>query len=149
MRAEFAGLNRPAQLLRQASNKLLVKRHRDFRARSAAVGRPVSFPGAGEQSKLAALITMYSDRELILSKKLSICPPGKDAKGSSEWIDNFLPPDLEGQKYTCDLELLAKAKGFCFAGMAVETSTGFLSTTLGSPTPPSFSPATTPWAMKK
>jgi hypothetical protein len=61
------------------------------------------------------LITMYSDKELILSEKLDVCPPGKDPKISSEWIDNFLPLDWEGQQYTCDLELLAKAKGFCFA----------------------------------
>jgi len=62
------------------------------------------------------LIAMYSDRELVLSQNLDICPPGKDPKKSSEWIDNFLPLDWEGQKYTCDLELLANAKGFCFAG---------------------------------
>ena len=61
------------------------------------------------------LIKMYSDRELILSENLDICPPGKDPIKSSERINNFLPLDLEGQKYTCDLELLAKAKGFCFA----------------------------------
>lgn len=62
------------------------------------------------------LIAMYADRELVLSQNLSICAPGKDPEKSSEWIDDFLPLDLEGQKYTCDLELLANAKGFCFAG---------------------------------
>lgn len=61
------------------------------------------------------LITMYAETELILSEGLSICPPGKDPKKIREWIGNFLPLDMEGQKYTCDLELLAKAKGFCFA----------------------------------
>jgi hypothetical protein len=62
------------------------------------------------------LIKMYSDRQLILSEKLEICLPGKDPRKSRERIDIFLPLDLEGQEYTCDLELLAKAKGFCFAG---------------------------------
>jgi SMI1 / KNR4 family (SUKH-1) len=61
------------------------------------------------------LIAMYADRDLVLSQNFSFCPPGRDPKKSGEWIDNFLPLDLEGQKYTCDLELLAKAKGFCFA----------------------------------
>ena len=62
------------------------------------------------------LIAMYSDRDLVLSQKLNICPPGKDPRKSGEWIDNFLPLNSEGQKHTCDLELLANAKGFCFAG---------------------------------
>ncbi len=61
------------------------------------------------------LIAMYSDAKLILSENVNICAPGKDPKKSSAWIDNFLPLDLESQKHTCDLELLAKAKGFCFA----------------------------------
>lgn len=61
------------------------------------------------------LIRMFSDAQLVLSEKLAICPPGKDPKKFGEWIDNFLPLDLESQQYTCDLALLAKAKGFCFA----------------------------------
>jgi SMI1/KNR4 family protein SUKH-1 len=62
------------------------------------------------------LIAMYADRELVLSQNLNICPPGKDPKKSSECIDDFLPLDSESQKFTCDLELLANSKGFCFAG---------------------------------
>jgi hypothetical protein len=61
------------------------------------------------------LITMYDDRELILSEGFDVCPLGKDPKKSAEWIEDFLPLDLEGQKYTCDLELLPNSKGFCFA----------------------------------
>ena len=30
-------------------------------------------------------------------------------------MEDFLPRDWEGQQYACDLELLANAKGFCFA----------------------------------
>src|SRR5713101_4095192 len=62
------------------------------------------------------LIAMYADRELMLSKNFDICPPGKDPKKSSEWIDGFLPLDCESQNNTCDLVMLANAKGFCFAG---------------------------------
>ncbi len=62
------------------------------------------------------LIAMYADRELVLSKNFDICPPGKDPKKSSEGIDGFLPLDCESQKHTCDLVMLANAKGFCFAG---------------------------------
>jgi hypothetical protein len=62
------------------------------------------------------LIALYSDRELVLSEGFNVCAPGNDPKKSSEWIEDILPLDSEGQKRTCDLELLAKAKGFCFAG---------------------------------
>jgi hypothetical protein len=62
------------------------------------------------------LVSMYADRDLLLAQKFEICPPGKDPKKSSAWIEDFLPLDPEGQKCTCDLELLANAKGFCFAG---------------------------------
>ena len=61
------------------------------------------------------LITMYADKELVLNEEFDICPSGKDPKKSSVWIEDFLPLDCEGQQYTCDLELLANAKGFCFA----------------------------------
>lgn len=61
------------------------------------------------------LIRIYSDAQLILSEEFAIYPQGKDPQKFRNWIDNFLPLDVEGQKYTCDLELLAKAKGFCFA----------------------------------
>jgi hypothetical protein len=61
------------------------------------------------------LITMYADKELVLKEQFDICPSGKDPKKSSVWIEDFLPLDCEGQQHTCDLELLANAKGFCFA----------------------------------
>lgn len=61
------------------------------------------------------LLGLYADKELLLSQQFDVCPPGKDPKKAKEWIENFLPLDSEGQKYTCDLELLAEAKGFCFA----------------------------------
>src|SRR5260370_11386108 len=61
-------------------------------------------------------IAMYADSELVLSQNLNICPAGKDPKKSSGWIDSVLPLDSESQKFTCDLELLVKMKGFCFAG---------------------------------
>jgi hypothetical protein len=61
------------------------------------------------------LMAIYADKELVLNEGFDICPPGKDPKKSSLWIEDFLPLDWEGQQYTCDLELLANAKGFCFA----------------------------------
>jgi hypothetical protein len=61
------------------------------------------------------LLAMYADSELVLSERFDVCPAGKDPKKSGEWIEDFLPLDSEDQKYTCDLELLANSKGFCFA----------------------------------
>jgi hypothetical protein len=61
------------------------------------------------------LFALYADKELVLTEEFDIYPPGKDPKKSSIWIEDFLPLDCEGQLYTCDLELLANAKGFCFA----------------------------------
>jgi hypothetical protein len=36
-------------------------------------------------------------------------------KLSAEWIEAFLPLDLESQKYTVDLGVFGCGKGFCFA----------------------------------
>lgn len=95
------------------------------------------------------LIAMYADRELVLSEDLNICPPGKDPKKSSEWIDNFLPLDSEGQKYTCDLELLANAKGFCFAGDGCGNFYWVPASETRQPDAPVFFACHDPWGNEK
>ena len=95
------------------------------------------------------LIAMYSDKELVLSQDLNIYPPGKDPKKSSEWIDNFLPLDSEGQKYTCDLELLANAKGFCFAGDGCGNFYWVPVSNIRQPDTPVFFACHDPWGNEK
>ena len=75
--------------------------------------------------------------------EFDICPPGKDPRRSGEGINNFLPLDLEGQKHTCDLELLAQAKGFCFAGDGCGNFYWVPVSNIRQSDAPSISPATT------
>jgi len=95
------------------------------------------------------LIAMYADRELVLSQNFSFCPPGKNPKKSSEWIDSFLPLDSESQKYTCDLGLLANAKGFCFAGDGCGNFYWVPVSETGQPDAPVFFACHDPWGNEK
>jgi hypothetical protein len=58
------------------------------------------------------LIQLYEDRQTILAEELEI---SRSANESSEWIEGFLPLDVESQKYTIDLVEQGWGKGFCFA----------------------------------
>lgn len=61
------------------------------------------------------LLTLYENHETILTEKLEIKRPGATGKHSTEWIEAFLPLDLESQKYTVDLSVFGEGEGFCFA----------------------------------
>lgn len=61
------------------------------------------------------LIAFYQDHPTVLMEELEITPPSGDHGSSSEWIEAFLPLDLESQKYTVDLAGQGWGKGFCFA----------------------------------
>lgn len=62
------------------------------------------------------LIALYDDRELILTEEIEIRRPGSSANETgSEWVEAFLPLDLESQKYTVDLVQYGAGRGFCFA----------------------------------
>jgi hypothetical protein len=61
------------------------------------------------------LLTLYDDQQTILSEQIEICRPGGGPEQASEWIEAFLPLDLESQKYACDLPAQGLGKGFCFA----------------------------------
>jgi hypothetical protein len=73
------------------------------------------------------LLTLYDDHQTILTEQIEIRRPDtdpedaaaqKDLAGpelSAEWIEAFLPLDLESQKYTVDLAVFGCGKGFCFA----------------------------------
>jgi hypothetical protein len=73
------------------------------------------------------LLTLYDDHQTILTEQIEIRRPETDpadaaaqedlagAKLSAEWIEAFLPLDLESQKYTVDLAVFGCGQGFCFA----------------------------------
>jgi hypothetical protein len=67
------------------------------------------------------LIALYDDRETILTEQLEIRrPPANpenpaETQNPAEWIEAFLPLDLERQKYAIDLPAQGWGKGLCFA----------------------------------
>jgi hypothetical protein len=66
------------------------------------------------------LIALYNDHPSVLAEQLEIRRPDvdlneADSQDAAEWIEAFLPLDLESQKYTIDLPSQGWGKGFCFA----------------------------------
>jgi hypothetical protein len=67
------------------------------------------------------LISLYDDHQTILSEQIEIRRPAAnpenplEPQNPAEWIEAFLPLDLESQKYTLDLAAQGWSKGFCFA----------------------------------
>jgi hypothetical protein len=67
------------------------------------------------------LLTLYDDHQTILTERLEIRRPDPDPnnftepKNPAEWIEAFLPLDLESQKFAIDLVSQGWGKGFCFA----------------------------------
>jgi hypothetical protein len=67
------------------------------------------------------LIVLYDDHQTILTEQLEIRRPPADPEkpaelqNPAEWIEAFLPLDLESQKYTLNLPDQGWGKGFCFA----------------------------------
>src|SRR5580698_11521821 len=67
------------------------------------------------------LITLYDDHQTVLAEQIEIRRPAAnpenpaELQNPAEWIEAFLPLDLESQKYTLDLAEQGCSKGFCFA----------------------------------
>ena len=67
------------------------------------------------------LLDLYDDRQTILTEQLEIRrPPANpenpaELQNPAEWIEAFLPLDLESQKYALNLPDQGWGKGFCFA----------------------------------
>jgi hypothetical protein len=67
------------------------------------------------------LVTLYEDHPTILAEQIEIRRPAPnpenptEPQNPAEWIEAFLPLDLESQKYALDLPARALGKGFCFA----------------------------------
>ena len=67
------------------------------------------------------LLTLYEDHPTILTEQLEIRRPAAnpenpaEPQNPAEWIEAFLPLDLESQKYALNLPDQGWGKGFCFA----------------------------------
>ena len=61
------------------------------------------------------LLTLYDDHQTLLTERLEIRRPDAPPDAASEWLESFLPMDLESQKLTIDLVAHGWGPGFCFA----------------------------------
>jgi hypothetical protein len=67
------------------------------------------------------LIALYDDHATILTEQIEIRRPAAnpenpaELQNPAEWIEAFLPLDLESQKYAIDLPSQGWGKGFSFA----------------------------------
>lgn len=61
------------------------------------------------------LLTLYRDHPTVLTEQIELRDPHADAKTASEWIEAFLPLDVETQKLTAQALQPNWGKGFCFA----------------------------------
>jgi hypothetical protein len=67
------------------------------------------------------LLTLYEDHATILAEQIEIRRPAPnpenplEPQNPAEWIEAFLPLDLESQKYTINLRAQGWGRGFCFA----------------------------------
>src|SRR5580700_6688410 len=67
------------------------------------------------------LLSLYGDHQTVLTEQIEIRRPAPnpenpaEPQNPAEWIEAFLPLDLESQKYVLDLSAQGWGKGFCFA----------------------------------
>jgi hypothetical protein len=67
------------------------------------------------------LLSLYGDHQTVLTEQIEIRRPTPnpenpaEPQNPAEWIEAFLPLDLESQKYVLDLSAQGWGKGFCFA----------------------------------
>ncbi|MGC1620099.1 MAG: SMI1/KNR4 family protein [Candidatus Acidiferrum sp.] len=122
--AIFVAVFGTRRLLHQFGNRLTPEEHEA--ARDSFRNRLVHpHPEEVEQGIGAILpqrlLTLYDDHQTILTERLEIRRPDPDPnnltepKNPAEWIEAFLPLDLESQKFAIDLKAQGWGKGFCFA----------------------------------
>ncbi|MGB2622912.1 MAG: SMI1/KNR4 family protein [Candidatus Acidiferrum sp.] len=112
------------RLLHQFRNRLTPEEHQA--ARDSFRNRLVHPKAAEVEKGIGALLperllTLYEDHQTILTERLEIQRPGPDPnnftepKNPAEWIEAFLPLDLESQGLAINLQAQGWGKGFCFA----------------------------------
>ncbi|MGB2670845.1 MAG: SMI1/KNR4 family protein [Candidatus Acidiferrum sp.] len=122
--AIFVAVFGTRRLLHQFRNRLTPEEHEA--ARDAFRNRLVH-PHADEvEQGIGAclpqrLLALYDDHQTILTERLEIRRPDPDPnnltepKNPAEWVEAFLPLDLESQEYVINLKTQGWGKGFCFA----------------------------------
>lgn len=120
----FVAVSGARRLLHQFRNRLtpeqLQAARKSFRNRLAHPNSPEVEQGIGAFLP-QRLLDLYDDRQTILTEQLEIRRPHAnpenpaEPQNPAEWIEAFLPLDLESQKYTVDLPARGWGKGFCFA----------------------------------
>jgi hypothetical protein len=109
-------------VIRRSLNRDRVPRTREeFVAAREAFRARLQHPNAAQVEQGMSgflpqrLLALYHDRYTILSEQIEIRRPDSVPEPATEWIEAFLPLDLESQKYACDLPAQGWGKGFCFA----------------------------------
>ncbi|HTQ60481.1 MAG TPA: SMI1/KNR4 family protein [Candidatus Solibacter sp.] len=112
------------RLIHQFRNRLTPEQHQ---AERDSFRNRLVHPHAGQvEQGIGALlpqrlITLYEDHQTILTEQIEIRRPEPDPrnltepKNPAEWIEAFLPLDLESQKLAINLTAQGWGKGFCFA----------------------------------
>jgi len=106
------------RLLHQFRNRMTPEEHQA--ARDAFRNRLVHPNAAAVEEALDAflperLLTLYRDHPTVLTEQIEIRQPGDVSKDASEWIEAFLPLDLETRALTVGALKPEWGKGFCFA----------------------------------
>lgn len=114
----FIAIYGTRRLLHQLRNRLTLEQHQT--ARDAFRNRLIHPQVPEVEQGIGAclpqrLIDLYSDHPTVLAEQLEILRPALDSNDAAEWIEAFLPLDLESQKYTTDLPAQGWGHGFCFA----------------------------------
>jgi len=106
------------RMLHQFRNRLTPEQHQA--ARDSFRNRLIHPQPSEVEQGIGALlpqrlIDLYKDHPTVLVEQFEIRRPDADPKDAAEWIEAFLPLDLESQKYTLDLSKQGWGLGFCFA----------------------------------
>ncbi|HKV24991.1 MAG TPA: SMI1/KNR4 family protein [Candidatus Acidoferrum sp.] len=120
------------RILHQYRHRLTPEQHQE--ARDAFRNRLVHPKAAEVEREMGGmlpqrLLTLYDDHQMLLTEEIEIHapakqteeagPPKKKKRSKPEennlWLEAFLPLDMESQKYTVDLGVYGRDKGFCFA----------------------------------
>ena len=120
----FVAVYGTRRLLRQFRNRMTPEQRQA--ARDSFRNRLVHPNAAQVEQEIGAylpqrLLDLYDDRLTILTEQLEIrrprANPENDAEpqNPAEWIEAFLPLDLESQRYTLNLADQGWGQGFCFA----------------------------------
>lgn len=122
--ALFVAVLGARRLLHQYRNRLTPEQHQaardSFRSRLVHPHAEEVEQGIGALLP-QRLLTLYDDHQTVLTEKLEIRRPVPDPenlsepKNPAEWIEAFLPLDLETQELAIDVSAQGWGKGFCFA----------------------------------